>query len=185
MSDKIINQLRPKMEEVAEKFSEDLQTIRTGKASSALVENILIPYYGAQTPLKNMANITTPDAFLIVIQPWDANASSDIENTLRANDLGFGVSSDGRVVRLTLPPLTQERREEFIKLIHQKAESARITLRTLRQEAWEEIQNEKKQGSITEDDLYQNEKELNKLIDAFNDKIKAAIEIKEKELKNV
>lgn len=171
------------MDEVVDKLSEDLQTIRTGKASAALVENIMISYYGAQTPLKNMASITTPDAFLIVIQPWDTNALSDMENSLRASDLGFGISSDGRVIRLSLPPLTQERRMEFIKLIHQKAESARITLRTLRQETWEEIQKQKKDGTLTEDDLYQGEKDLNKLIENYNNKIKTVIENKEKELK--
>lgn len=181
----IINKLRPKMDEVVDKFSEDLQTIRTGKANSALVENILIPYYGSQTPLKNMANISVPDAFLIVIQAWDANANSDIENTLRSSDLGFGISSDGHVIRLTLPALTQERRMEFIKIIHAKAESARITLRNLRQEAWEEVQKEEKSGELTEDDLYSGEKDLNKLIETYNDKIKTVIDTKEKELKTI
>lgn len=181
----IINRLKPKMDEVCRKLSEDLQSIRTGKASASLVENILVSYYGSQTPLKNMANLSTPDAFLIVVQPWDVNAISDIENSLRSSSLGFGISSDGRVIRLTLPPLTQERRMEFIKMIHQKAESARITLRTLRQEAWEEVQKEKKAGALTEDDLYSGEKELNKLIDTYNDKIKTVIDEKEKDLKQV
>ncbi len=173
------------MDEVIQKFKEDLKTIRTGKASASLVENIQIAYYGTQTPLKNMAQISTPDAFLIVVQPWDANAIGDVENSLRNSDLGFGISSDGRVIRLTLPPLTQERRVEFIKLIHQKAESARVVLRNLREEAWREIQKEEKEGTLTEDDKYQGEKELNKLIDSFNDKIKLAIEEKERELKTV
>jgi len=173
------------MDEVIEKLSEELQGVRTGKASAAIVENITISYYGTQTPLKNMANISTPDAFLIVIQPWDANSLSDIENSLRQSESGFSVASDGKVIRLTLPPLTQERRMEFIKLIHQKAESARITLRSLRQEAWEEVQTEKIKGSITEDDLYSGEKELNKLIDSFNDKIKTMIDLKEKDLKTI
>ncbi|OGD56231.1 ribosome recycling factor [Candidatus Berkelbacteria bacterium RBG_13_40_8] len=181
----IMNKVRPKMDEVIQKFGEDLRTIRTGKASASLVENIQIAYYGTQTPLKNMAQISTPDAFLIVVQPWDANAIGDVENSLRNASLGFGISSDGRIIRLSLPPLTQERRAEFIKLIHQKAESARVVLRNLREEAWKEIQKEEKQGALTEDDRYQGEKELNKLIDSYNDKIKLAIEEKERELKTV
>ena len=180
-----INQVKPKMNEVLEKLQDDLKTVRTGKASGVLIENVIVTYYGAPTPLKNMANITTPDAFLIVIQPWDQNSLGDIEIALRNADLGFGITNDGRMVRLTLPPLTEERRHEFIKLIHQKAESARITLRNLRQGAWEEVQKEKKTGELTEDDLYQGEKDLNKLIDDYNDKIKDVIEAKEKELKTI
>lgn len=181
----ILSKLKPKMDEVVAKLNEELQSIRTGKATSSLVENILVSYYGTKTPLKNMANISTPDAFLITIQPWDVNSLSDIEASIRASSLGFGITNDGTRVRLTLPPLTQERRQEFIKLIHQKAESARIVLRTLRQEAWEDVQKEKKQGEITEDELYSSEKELNKLIDSYNEKIKKIIEEKERDLSNI
>lgn len=185
MIDKILRGLKPKMDEVIEKLKEDLQTIRTGKASASLVENVLINYYGAPTPLKNMANISTPDAFLIVVQPWDANSLGDIEIGLRNSNLNLGLTNDGRVVRITLPPLTEERRGEFIKMIHQKAEGCRIVLRTLRQEAWEEVQKEKKTGEITEDDLYAGEKDLNKIIEDYNTKIKTLIEAKEKDLRTV
>lgn len=181
----IVSKLRPKMNEVIDKLQEDLRTVRTGKANGSLIENVIVPYYGAPTPLKNMANISTPDAFLIVVQPWDQKSLGDIEIALRNSDLGFGLTNDGRVMRLTLPPLTQERRLEFVKLIHQKAENARITLRSLRQGAWEEVQDEKKAGELTEDDLYSGEKELNKLIDDYNDKIKDMIELKEKELTTI
>lgn len=181
----ILNQLKPKMNEVVDKLKDDLRTVRTGKANGSLIENIIVAYYGAPTVLKNMANISTPDAFLIVVQPWDVNSLGDIEAAIRNSNLGFGITNDGRVIRLTLPPLTQERRIEFIKLIHQKAESARITLRSLRQGAWEEVQKEKKTGDLTEDDLYDGEKDLNKLIDNYNDIIKDLIEIKEKELKTI
>lgn len=185
MLEKILRALRPKMDEVIEKLKEDLQTIRTGKSSASLVENILINYYGAPTPLKNMANISTPDAFLIVVQPWDANSLGDIEIALRNSSLNLGLVNDGRVIRITLPPLTEERRVEFIKMIHQKAEGCRIVLRTLRQESWEEIQKEKKTGEITEDDLYAGEKDLNKMIEDYNGKIKTLIEAKEKDLRTV
>lgn len=181
----ILAQLKPKMAEVVDKLEEELRTVRTGKASSSLIENVVISYYGAQTPLKSMANITAPDAFLLVVQPWDANALNDIVNGIESADLGLNTSNDGRVIRIALPPLTQERRQEFVKLIHQKAESARIALRNVRQSAWEEIQTEKKSGELTEDDLYSGEKDLNKLIEDANDKIKTAIEVKEKELKTI
>jgi ribosome recycling factor len=132
-----------------------------------------------------MANITAPDAFLLVVQPWDLNALNDIENSLKVSNLGLSTTNDGRVIRISLPPLTEERRNEFIKLIHQKAESARIALRNVRQTSWEEIQSEKKSGTLTEDDLYSGEKDLNKMIEDANNKIKTTIEIKEKELKTI
>lgn len=181
----ILNQLKPKMAEVVIKLEEDLRTIRTGKASASLIENILISYYGVQTPLKNMANITAPDAFLLVIQPWDANALNDIENGIKAADLSMSTTNDGRVIRISLPPLTEERRNDFIKLIHQKEESARIALRNVRQTSWEEVQAGKKTGELTEDDLYSGEKDLNKLIEEANNKIKTIIDAKEKELKTI
>lgn len=181
----ILNRLKPKMDEVIEKFEEDLRTVRTGKATTPLVENISISYYGTQTPLKNMASINTPDPNLIVIQPWDINALGDIEIGLRNVQISFGVTNDGRVIRLSLPPLTQERRVEFIKLIHQKAESCRVALRSLRQNSWEEVQKLEKSGQLTEDDKYQGEKDLNKLIEDHNEKIRLLVEAKEKDLKTL
>lgn len=180
----ILNKLRPKMDEVISLLQEDMRTIRTGKANSSLVDNIQVSYYGSQMPLKQMANISAPDATLIVVQPWDANALGDIEVAIRNASLGLGITNDGRVVRLVLPPLTEERRLEFVKIIHQKAESARIVLRNLRKEAWEEIQRLEKAGSLTEDDRYRGEEDLNKIIESFNKKIQEAVEAKEKELKN-
>jgi len=181
----ILNKLRPKMEEVISKLKEDLQTVRTGKASVSLVDNVIVSYYGAQTPLKQMAQIATPDANLITVQPWDTNSLGDIENALRNSNLGFGVVSDGRLVRLNLPPMTEERRNEFIKLIHQKAEACRIALRNLREESWREIQREEKNSELTEDDRYQGEKDLNKMIEDANKKILELIESKERDLKTI
>ena len=178
----ILNRLRPKMDEVLAKLKEDLQTIRTGKASTGLVDNIMVSYYGAQTPLKNMANLSTPEATLIVVQPWDANSINDIETALRNANLGFGFASDGRAIRISLPALTAERRLEFVKLSSQKQEAARIVLRTLREEAWKEIQSLEKAGNLTEDDRYQGEKDLNKMIEDFNKKIQEMGAAKEKEL---
>jgi len=181
----ILNQLRPKMDEVIDKLQEELKAIRTGKASSSLVENISVSYYGVQTPLKQMANISTPDATLISIQPWDVNSLSDIESALRSSNLGVGITNDGRVIRISLPPLTEERRIEFIKMAHQKAEAARIALRNLRKESWEEVQRLEKAGELTEDDRYRGEEDLNRIIDDFNKKIQTTIEAKEKDLKTI
>lgn len=181
----ILNKIKPKMDEVVGKFKEDLQTIRTGKASPSLIDSTMVSYYGAQTPLKNMANVSTPEPTLLVVQPWDANSLNDIETALRNANLGLSLTNDGRVVRISLPPLTQERRQEFVKMTLQKEEAARIVLRTLREEAWKEIQALEKVGSLTEDDRYQGEKDLNKIIEDYNKKLRELTEAKEKELTTI
>jgi len=182
---KIINQLKPKMQEVIDKLGDSFRGIRTGKASSVLVENIVVNYYGSKVPLKQIANISTPDASLIVIQPWDVNSLEDIELAIQNSDIGINPSSDGRAIRLSLPPMTAERREELVEMVHKAAEESRIVLRNLREEAWREVKQLESQKQITEDDRYQAEKELNKLIEDFNRKATDLIETKEKEIRTI
>lgn len=177
--------LKQKFEQVVDKLREDFKGIRTGRASSGLVENIVVTYYGANTPLKQMANVTTPDAALIVIQPWDKNSLGDIELAISNSDLNLSPTNDGSVIRISLPPMTQERREELIRNISKKAEEARIALRNVRGETWEQIQKMQKAGSITEDDKYTAEEELNKTINDFNKKIEEVLKDKESEIRRV
>ncbi len=177
--------MKQKFEQVIEKIREDFKGIRTGRASSGLVENISVTYYGQTTPLKQMANITTPDAALIVIQPWDKNSLGDIELAIRNSDLNLSPTNDGNVVRISLPPMTEERRLELIRSISKKGEEARIALRNVRQDAWESIQKMQKEGSITEDDKYSAEEEINKIISEFNKKIEEALKEKESEIKSI
>lgn len=180
-----INKLKPKMQEVVDRLAETLKGLRTGKANAALVENIVVSYYGSKVPLKQTANITIPDASLIVIQPWDANALGDIQLAIQNSGIGLNPSSDGRSIRLSLPPMTAERREELVKMIHKMAEESRVVLRNLREESWREIKSFESQKQITEDDRYTAEKELNKLIEDYNKKIDAQVEVKEKEIRTV
>ncbi len=185
MYQKIIRNLRPKMEAALEKLAENFRQLRTGKANSALVENILVSYYGTKVPLKQMANISIPDPNSIAVQPWDNNSLGDIELALRNSELGINPSNDGRLIRITLPPMTAERREELVKMLHQTAEECRIAIRNLREESWKEIKKLENQKQITEDDRYNAEKELNKLIDEYNLKINDLIENKEKDLRAI
>jgi len=179
----IIRNLNPKMEQVVDKLAESLRGLRTGKANAGLVENILVSYYGSKIPLKQTANITTPDANLIVIQPWDVNALGDITLALQNSEIGLNPTSDGRVIRLSLPPMTAERREELVRMIHKLAEESRVVLRNLREDAWKEIKKLEGGRTITEDDRYRAEKDLNKLIEDFNLKINHLLEDKEKEIR--
>jgi ribosome recycling factor len=177
--------LRQKFDQVIDKLSEDFKGIRTGRASSGLVENIIVTYYGQNTPLKQMANITTPDAALIQIQPWDKNSLGDIELAISNSDLNLSPTNDGNVIRISLPPMTQERREELVRNISKKAEEARIALRNVRGEAWEQIQKMQKAGTLTEDDKYSAEEELNKTINDYNKKIETVFKEKETEIRSI
>jgi len=177
--------LRQKFEQIIDKLKEDFKGIRTGRSSTGLVENIVVSYYGANTSLKQMANINTPDASQIVIQPWDKNALGDIELAIRNSDLNLSPSNDGNIIRIVLPPMTQERREELIRNISKKAEEARIALRNVRSETWESIQKMEKAGSLTEDDRYTAEEELNKTINDYNKKVEEVLNEKETEIKSI
>lgn len=181
----IINQTKPKMQELLGKLEDEFKNIRTGRANTSIVENLKVSYYGTETPFKQMASLTTPDAGSIVITPWDQNALGDIEQAIRNSKLGFNPINDGRNIRINLPPLTEERRKELSKMVHDIAEETRIGLRNLRQDAWNDIKKMEKDGKITEDDRYSAEDDLNKLIEDFNKKIEQLSEEKEKELMKV
>jgi len=181
----VIKNLLPEMDKVVEKLQTNFRSLRTGKANAALVENIQISYYGSTLPLKQMANISAPSANLIMIQPWDANALGDIQLAIQNSQIGLNPSSDGRLIRLVLPPMNAERREELVKMIHQIAEECKVILRNFREGAWQEIKKIEVQKQITEDDRYRAEKELNQLIEKYNLKINQLIEDKEKEIRTV
>jgi len=178
-------ELKQKFDQVIGKLEEDFGNVRTGRASTALVENILVTYYGSTTPLKQMASLSTPDASQIVIQPWDKNALGDIELAIKNSDLSLSPTNDGNVVRIVLPAMTQERREEIVRTLQRKGEEARVALRNVRSEIWEDIQHMEKSSKITEDDKYSAEKELNDQINEYNKKVQTLVDSKEKEVRSI
>jgi len=178
MLKKIVDDFKPKIDKAIEVFSQDLKGVRASRASAELVENIKVSYYGTQTPLKQMASIVVSDASNILVSPWDRNALGDIENALRSTQINFTITNDGHSIRLTLPPMSQERRQELIKLVSQKAEMTRIGIRNLREESWKTIRSLEKSGQLTEDDRYQGEEELNKLIKDYDKKIEEILAAK-------
>lgn len=185
MIQQIINQIKPKMQEIMTKLEDEFVNIRTGRATTSLVENVKVSYYGTETPLKQMANLTTPDSNSILITPWDQNSLGDIENAIRNSDIGLSPTNDGRSIRIVLPPLTEERRKELTKVVGKVAEEARVALRNIRQDAWNEIKKLEKDGKATEDDLYASEKDLNKMIDDFNKNIEDISDKKTEELMKI
>lgn len=185
MYNSLIKDMKTKSDEVLEMLQGEFKNIHTGRANSALVENVEVSYYGQKSSLKQMASITIPEASQILITPWDVNSLGDIENAIRNAQLGFNPVNDGKNIRVTLPPLTQERREEFATLVTKLAEEARITVRTLREEVWKEVKKMEQKGDLTQDDKYKAEEELNKIVKQYNSKIEELSDKKTQELKKI
>lgn len=173
---------KERMEEVLRRLTEAFGGIHTGRASTALVEKIEVSSYGQTMPLKAVASITVPEPTQIAITPWDKGQLVQIEAAIREADLGVGPVNDGNAIRLTFPPLNQERREQLVKQVRVIAEEARVALRTVRHDQLELI---KKDDASTEDDKFQATKDFDKLIEEFNGKIEAAVKAKEAEILKV
>lgn len=185
MPQNIIKKYEKSFQDAIEHFQLELAKLRTGRANSGIVENLQVEYYGAKTPLKQMASINVPEPRLITIQPWDTDSLVNIEAAVRESDLGINPSNDGRVIRLNIPPLTEERRMDLVKVLHKKAEEARVSIRGIREEIWKEIQGAEKEGEISEDDKFKGKDELQKVIDGHNGKIEEIKEKKEKEIMTI
>lgn len=178
----VLHDTETKMKKTVEATQRDFSTVRTGRASIALVDNIKVDYYGASTPLKQLAAVTTPDARLVMIQPWDKNSLVDIEKAILKSDLGITPGNDGKVIRLTIPPLTQERRSELDKVLKKIAEDGHISIRTGRHAALEVIKRLEKDKAITEDDKFKAGEDIQKLTDKFVKEIDAILAVKEKDI---
>ena len=172
------DKLKKAFESVTREFSE----IRTGRASPHLVEGLHIDYYGTPTLLKQLASISVPDAHLIVIQPWDISAIPEIEKSIMKSSLGITPSNDGKLIRLSVPQLSKERREELAKVVHKMAEEGRVSLRTIRRDSKESLEKLEKDKVVSEDDKFRSIDELQKLVDKYIVKIDELLKEKEKEI---
>jgi ribosome recycling factor len=177
-------QMVEKMEKSFSIVSDEFANIKTGRASPALIEGLKIDYYGTKTPLNQLASITVPEAHLIVIHPFDEKAIDNIEKAIISSDLGMNPSNDGSVLRIPIPPLTDERREELKKLVNRLAEEGKVSLRNIRRDAIKDIQDMAKDGKISKDDEIRFKDEIQKITDHFTDKIKDILIKKEKEILN-
>jgi ribosome recycling factor len=175
----------PKMQRAIEAMERDFAGIRTGRASTALVERITVEYYGTQTPLNQVAGISTPDAHLIVIQPWDRSVLSAIEKAITRSDIGLTPNVDGTVVRLNVPPLTEERRHELVKQIRRRAEEARVEVRNHRREAADALKKALRAGDLSEDEERRELEALQRVTDRQIEGIDARVDRKEAEILEV
>ena len=181
----IIEGHQPQFAKTVDHLKEELSAIRTGRATPALVEGILIKAYGTKTPLLQLATITTPDSKSIMVEPWDKSVIKEIEKGLNDADLGLSVGNEGKHLRLSIAALTEETRNDLIKVLNQKAENTRRTIRGLRDNIKEEIQKAERNKEITEDDKYKMQKDLDEFTNNYNEKIKEMVAKKENEIKTI
>ncbi|GHU56661.1 ribosome-recycling factor [Spirochaetia bacterium] len=181
----VISASEERMKKTVTSLKDGFASLRTGRASAALFDKIKVDYYGDKSPLNQVANISIPEARLIVIQPWDKALIGEIEKAIRSSELSLNPSNDGKVIRISIPPLTEERRKELVKLAKNQAEQSRVSVRNIRREGNDELKKLLKDASITEDDETRASDELQKLTDTYISKVNQVLDEKEKEIMEV
>tara|TARA_B100000809_G_scaffold166133_1_gene163378 strand:+ start:1440 stop:2027 length:588 start_codon:yes stop_codon:yes gene_type:complete len=181
----VLSEVSTKMDRAVDAFKRDLNQLRTGRATPALVENIEVDYYGSMTPLKQIASISTPDARAIMIQPWDAAAMREIEKSLQSSEMGFNPSNDGSTITVPIPQLTQERRLEMVKLLKGKIEDGKVSVRNVRRDGLESLRKLEKDKSISQDDGRRAQDQLQKTTDGHTKLIDETGSAKEAEILQV
>jgi ribosome recycling factor len=174
-----------RMEKTLDVLGKEFSTLRAGRANAAVLDRVTVEYYGAQTPVGQIASISAPEPRTLLIQPWDAGALKAIEKAIQASELGINPQNDGKVIRLVFPQLTEERRVELTRQVHKYAEEAKVAVRNIRREAVETYKAQKKRSEITEDDLKDAEKDFQELTDKYCKEIDLLVAKKEKELMEV
>jgi ribosome recycling factor len=181
----IIKQTEDKMKKSLSALEDEFNTLRTGRASPALFDKVRVEYYGNPTPINQVATISVPEARLVVIQPWDKSIIGDIEKAIQKSELSVNPSNDGKVIRIAIPPLTEERRKEFVKVAKNMAEQTRVSIRNVRRDANDELKKSEKDGELSEDELKRAEDEVQKLTDTYIEKVNSMLEEKETEILEV
>jgi ribosome recycling factor len=174
-----------RMKKTVQNLKDGFASLRTGRASAALFDKIKVDYYGEKSPLNQVANISIPEARLIVIQPWDKALISEIEKAIRTSELSLNPSNDGKVIRISIPPLTEERRKDLVKQAKSQAEQSRVAVRNIRRDGNDELKKLLKDGKLTEDEESKASEELQKLTDSYIGKVNQVLEEKEKEIMEV
>jgi len=185
MANNEYKQIEAKMQKTIALLKQELSYLRAGRANPSILEKISIDYYGVPTPINQLANISVPEARIIVIQPWDASTLKEIEKAIQKSDIGINPSNDGKVIRLVFPPLTEERRKELLKVVKKYGEESKVAIRSIRRDSLEEYKALKKEGQITEDDLKATEKDIQELTDKYIEEIDKIVEAKSREILEV
>ncbi|MDI3311120.1 MAG: ribosome recycling factor [Thermoanaerobacterium sp.] len=183
--DDLLKNTEEKMKKSIAVLKNELMSIRAGRANPALLDRISIDYYGTMTPINKLATITAPEPKVIIIQPWDTSKISEIEKAIQKSDLNINPTSDGKIIRLVFPDLTEERRKELVKLVHKKGEEAKVAVRQIRRDANDVIKKMDKNGEISEDEKLKSEENVQKLTDKYIKEIDKILDQKEKEIMEI
>ncbi len=182
MIESIYQETRESMGKSVEALKNELKRIRTGRASLSILDGIKVDYYGTLTPLNQMATLAVPESRLITIQPWDVSVAKDIEKAILKSDLGLTPSSDGKIIRISIPQLTEDRRKELVKVVHKVCEEYKVSVRNFRRDSNELLKSMKKDGEITEDDAFKSQEQVQKITDEHIKLIDECYQEKEKEI---
>ena len=180
-----LNQAEAKMKKAVEALRHHLNSIRTGRASPALIEHLHVEYYGSEMPLNQLANISTPEARMLVIQPWDKGAMKAIEKAIQQSDLGLNPNNDGQVIRLAIPPLTEQRRKELVKLVKKEVEEQKVSLRNIRRDAQTDLKKLESDKQISEDELKRAQEKLEQVMAQYTKELDQLGHTKEQEVMEV
>lgn len=180
-----IDTAKEKMTKCLHALDTELATIRAGRANPAVLDKITMDYYGAVTPINQMASVSVAEARILVVQPYDASILTKIEKAIQASDLGINPTNDGKVLRIVFPQLTEERRKELVKVIAKDGEEAKVAIRNVRRDAMDKLKALKKNSTITEDDLKNGEKQIQTITDKNCEKVDEALKVKEKEIMSI
>ncbi len=181
----VLNTAKEKMEKTLKVLGSDFAAIRAGRANPAVLDRIMVDYYGTPTPINQMAAVSVQDARVLVIQPWDKSSLKAIEKAIQASDLGINPANDGSVIRLAFPQLTEERRKDLCKEIKKLGEESKVAVRSIRRDANDKIKALKKNSELTEDDVKQFDKDIQKLTDKYVESVDSAVSVKEKEILSI
>jgi len=182
MINEVIKTVQNDMEKAIEAMERDFSRMRTGRASLALLDGIRVDYYGSLSPLNQVASLSIPESRLITIKPWDKTVIGEIEKAIQRSDLGLTPTNDGQIIRIAIPPLSEERRKEIVKVVHKRAEEGKISIRNARREGNDMLRAMEKDGEISEDELHKAMKDVQKQTDEFIKKVDEGLGIKEKEI---
>ncbi len=185
MGEDIFTDAERRMQKAVEALRHDVSSIRTGRASAALIDRIQVDYYGTPTPVNQVATISVPEARQLLIQPWDKSLISDIEKAIQKSDLGINPNNDGQVIRLNIPPLNEERRRDMVKTLHKKLDEHKVAVRNIRRDAQDKLRDREKKKEISEDELKRSSDRLQKLTDRFVDEMDKVGKTKEQEILEV
>jgi ribosome recycling factor len=185
MLDELLAELNSRMRKATDGLARELATLRAGRATTALLDNIIVDYQGTSVPLYQLATMSIPEANLIIIQPWDRTSLRDIERAILTANIGLNPANDGNVIRVVIPPLSEERRKELVKLVSRKVEERRIAIRNIRRDGIEKLREMEKNKEISQDELKNNTKKIDQLTEACIDKVSELGQSKEREIQEI